>query len=226
MSDSHSIASGWNVPVCIGRGCRQTSCSSRRCREICYAETGAIRELTMQQPSSVAALIAGLMLAASGCAGSATRPAPPPADAVARPAVTALTIDNILQWPLEGEKGFKRLRQQLVGALAVTQDSSTHWRKQGKTALSDGYALSFVTIKKFSDQIDMGIEVDPCLTPKKAQEWVETEKSLSSDDIHGRSIGTSYWSKKNGFIVQFRSDPVTLQCIDSISIINLGENHE
>ena len=148
MSDSHSIASGWNVPVCIGRGCRQTSRSSRRCREICYAQTGAIRDLAVQQPSSVTVLIAGLMLAASGCAGSATRPASPPADAAARPAVTALTIENILQSPLEGEKGFKRLREQLVGTLAVTQDSSTHWRRQDKAVLSDGYVLSFVTIKK------------------------------------------------------------------------------
>ena len=62
----------------------------------------------MQQPSSVTVLIAGLVLAATGCASSATRPAPPPADAAARPAVTALTIQDILQWPLEGEAGFLR----------------------------------------------------------------------------------------------------------------------
>lgn len=177
----------------------------------------------MRPPYAAAVLIAVL---AGGCAGIAGRPASPPADSAAPPQAATLTIQNILQWPLEGVEGFKRLRLRFVGDLVVTQDSSTHWRRQEKTVLSDGYTLSFVTIRKFSDQIDLGIEANPCLTPEKAQELVETEKSPSSDDIHGRSVGTSYWSRKNGFIVQLISDPVTLQCIDSISIINVGESHE
>lgn len=39
---------------------------------------------------------------AGGCAGTAARPALPPADSTTQPQATTLTIENILQWPLEG----------------------------------------------------------------------------------------------------------------------------
>ena len=122
----------------------------------------------MRPPYATVVLIAVL---AGGCAGTAARPASPPADSAPQPAATTLTIENILQWPLEGEEGFKRLRLRLVGDLAVTQDSSTHWRRQESAFLSDGYALSFVTIRKFSGQIDIGIETDRASRPSMHKNW-------------------------------------------------------
>ena len=189
-----------------------------RCRDICYAETGAIRELSVQQPSRVAVLIAGLMLAASGCAGSATRPAPPSTDAVAQPAVIALTIQNILQGPLEGQEGFMRavahLRDAtLYGLVAPLQSVSL-----APFRTVDGYRVETVWFKDWTQSVSIGLDDSPCLEARVAVAAIGANPEDVHQGSHGEDVGAKYTAVRNGVTVRLSTANTTSACVQNIYI--------
>ncbi len=188
-----------------------------RCREICYAETGAIRELTAQQPSSVAALIAGLTLAASGCAGSATRPAPPPADAAARPAVTALTIQDILQWPLEGQEGFMRAVAHLRDATLYRLVAPLQSVSLAPFRTVDGYRVETVWFKDWTQSVSIGLDHSPCLEARVAVAAIGANPEDVHQGSHGEDVGAKYTAVRNGVTVRLSTANTTSACVEAIS---------
>ena len=189
-----------------------------RCREICYAETGAIRELDVQQPSSVTVLIAGLVLAATGCASSATRPASPPADAAARPAVTALTIQDILQWPLEGEAGFLRAVAHLRDATLYRFVAPLQSVSLAPFRTVDGYRVETVWFRDWTQSVSIGLDDSPCLEARVAVAAIGANREGVHQGSHGEDVGAKYTAARNGVTVRLSTANTNAICIQSIYI--------
>lgn len=172
----------------------------------------------MLRPSIIAVLIAGLVLAATGCAGNAARPTPPAERAVPQTATT-LTIANILQWPLEGPAGYARLVDMLNGMPGMVNVSPAYRMTHQSIRLADGYTAVFISVRKMSERIDMGLHSVPCLAPEPLQSSMGATASKSSEDMHGNDVGMSYWVSKNGTVLEITTTPYTWKCVASIHIV-------
>ena len=172
----------------------------------------------MQQSSILAALIAGLMLAACGCADTAARPASPPAGAAVQPAATTLTIENILQWPLEGDEGFAKLHDNLSGLAGMTDISSVYRISEHYFMTSDGYLVENINIRKKMPHISIGLALQPCYRVENAKTLPNLARSTSGEDMHGNFVGYTYYATGNGISIHLTTAPSAPDCIVSINI--------
>ncbi len=135
-----------------------------------------------------------------------------------QPTVPALTIENILQWPLEGEAGYARVVDALNRLPGMADVPPAYRITRETVTLGDGYMVDFASIQKKSQQIDIGLDTGICVDPASLQAFINARQSSSTEDIHGRDVGRVYWSINNGIVVKFRSMPDTWKCVNSISI--------
>ena len=170
----------------------------------------------MQHPSIAALMIAGLVSAGIGCA-STDAGSRSSNDSVAQPGRTTLTIENILQWPLEGPAGVDRIidvlrrdgRMLLQGRSLNSIDTYR---------FGDGYEAEFIHIDIPSRQIRIGVADSKCLEPALAGKLAGTEVSPVREDAHGIDRGRNYIRRKDGVLSYLSSTPVTDACIESIYV--------
>lgn len=171
----------------------------------------------MQQPSTATALIASLMLAATGCAGNVTRPLSPPTDATVQPAATALTIENILQWPLEGEKGFMRTVARLRDATSYRVVAHLQSVSLEPFQTADGYRVESVWFKDWTRSVSIGLDESPCIEARVAVAAIGADLEDVHRGSHGEDVGEKYASVRNGVTVRLSTANSSSACVETIS---------
>ena len=170
----------------------------------------------MQHPSLAALMITGLVSTSIGCA-STDAGSRSSNDSVAQPGRTTLTIENILQWPLEGPAGVDRI----IDVLRRDGRMSLQGRSLNSIdtyRFGDGYEAEFIHIDIPSSQINIGIGNEKCLDPGYAAELSGSDPSPVREDSHGVDHGRNYIRRKADVLVHLSSTPITDVCIESIYI--------
>lgn len=174
--------------------------------------------------SALATLI--WVTALQGCATTtATAPATTPSQVAplsSEPAAAsekALTVENLLRWPLEGPAGVVKtgveLRRAFPGFKPLPPADLT---KDGPMQLADGYILSFVLIGVPTESLSIGLESEPCLSPARAAEISAAVLSPVFQDAHGVDRGRHYDAKGNKVRIRFTTTPYTYRCVTSIQV--------
>jgi hypothetical protein len=131
----------------------------------------------------------------------------------------ALTVENLLRWPLEGPAGVAKtgaeLRRTFPGFRPLPPADLT---KDGPMQLADGYILSFVLIGVPTESLSIGLESEPCLSPKRAAEISGAVLSPVFQDAHGVDRGRHYDARGNGVRIRFTTTPETYRCVTSIQV--------
>lgn len=183
----------------------------------------------MHKKSSCPAHALAALIWVTGLQGCATTTAPAPATTPfpvaplssehATASKEAMTVDNLLRWPLEGPAGVAKtgaeLRRTFPGFRPLPPSDL---RRDGPMQLADGYILSFVWIGVPSETLNIGLESDPCLSPTRATEISKATLSPVFKDAHGVDRGRNYDAKGNGVRVSFTTTPETYRCVTSINV--------
>ena len=150
----------------------------------------------------------------------ATAPAPDPAATTPPPPPSAaeVTVENLLRWPLEGPAGVDKVRAGLQQVLQMRTLPVKYLTGDGPVQLADGFILTFASIQGFSDDISIGLEQEPCVSPTYAQQLIGAVQNPSIRDMHGVDRGKTYSTRRNGVWVTIRTTPVTYRCVTGISI--------
>lgn len=131
----------------------------------------------------------------------------------------ALTVENLLRWPLEGPAGVVRtgaeLRRTFPGFKPLPP---ADFQRDGPMQLADGYILSFAWIRVSTESLSIGMESEPCLSPARAAEISGALLSPVFQDAHGVDRGTQYDARRNGIRLNFTTTPETYRCVDSIHV--------
>ena len=183
----------------------------------------------MHKKSSCPARASAALIWVAGLQGCATTtaPAPPatpspaasPSSEHAAASKEAMTVDDLLRWPLEGPGGVAKtgaeLRRTFPGFKPLPL---ADLRRDGPMQLGDGYILSFVWIGVPSKTLNIGLESEPCLSPARAAEISKATLSPVFQDAHGVDRGRNYDAKGNGVRVSFTTTPETYRCVTSINV--------
>jgi hypothetical protein len=141
--------------------------------------------------------------------------APTPA---APPSADEVTVGNLLRWPLEGPTGVDKVKAGLQQLLQMRTLPVKYLTGNGPVQLADGFILTFASIQGFSDDISIGLEQEPCVSPTYAQQLIGAVQNPSIRDMHGVDRGKTYSTRRNGVWVTIRTTPVTYRCVTGISI--------
>jgi len=172
-------------------------------------------------------------IALSACAHApeaeapATAPAPDPAAPThkAPPSAAEVTVENLLRWPLEGPAGIGKAKAGLHRVLQMRPLSAERFTGNGPVRLADGYVLSYAHIKGLSDNITIGLEQTPCVSPAYARQLIGAVQSPTIRDMHGVDLGKTYSTRRKGVGVIFETTPYTYRCVSAILIYPIKESN-
>ena len=164
-----------------------------------------------------------------GPQGCASTRAPAPATSTSHAASSAsgsaavskdaVTVENLLRWPLEGPAGAVKAGVELRRTFPdFEQLDTTEFNKDGPMRLEDGYVLSFAWIRGPEDSLSIGLESEPCFSPARAAEISGAVLSPVFQDAHGVDRGRHYDAKGNGARIRFTTTPETYRCVTSIQV--------
>lgn len=169
------------------------------------------------------------LMCSLGLQGCASTSAPAPAITLSRAASPAsesaavpkgaVTVENLLRWPLEGPAGVVRTGAELRRAFPGFEPlPPADLHGDGPMQLADGYILSFVLIGVPTESLSIGLESEPCLSPKRAAEISGAVLSPVFQDAHGVDRGKQYDARRNGIRLNFTTTPGTYRCVDTIHV--------
>ena len=163
--------------------------------------------------------IALVLLASSSLLScSTTNAVTPETQAPTTTAADAVSVENLLRWPLEGEAGADRLNTAIDKLFVMKPLRASQFSGAGPVSLADGYVLKFAFVRKLSGNIDIGLESEPCLTPAKAIAITGAIQEHGTLDAHGSDIGKSFKATRNGMTVRMDTTPVTYQCVTTLHV--------
>ncbi len=154
----------------------------------------------------------------AGCAstGGADRSigdAPPPTTN------QALTVENALRWPLDGQGGADRLIAAVRQTMPVRELANPgQYASRGPAQLADGYTLTFADFTPAHSIISIGVAREPCYPTERAAALLGATASPVTRDQHGVDIGQSFTTVRNGMSVNFTTTPAPYRCIDGIHV--------
>lgn len=158
------------------------------------------------------AVVAGALLSCSTTRTSAPEQRPGATDSP-----DAVTVENLLRWPLESEAGKGKVEAALHRVFAMRPLQARQFSGDGPVKLSDGNVLSFAWIGEATGQVDIGVAAEPCVSPERAAEWIGAQ-AAAMEDAHGQDRGRAYRTQRGGNWIEFTTTPVTYRCVDSINI--------
>lgn len=170
-------------------------------------------------PQFSAACVASLMLAGCATAGEAE-------PARAR---DGLTIEQILKWPFEDQRGIKGLDTALAPLFRLESLQSQQFVGKGPITLADGYTLRRVLVSRPGYSINVALEHRPCLAPAPAAQMIGAILDPVARSEHGTDVGQTYRVTRGNVFVRITTTPETYECVESISIYDrskgLGNEH-
>ncbi|WP_157510262.1 hypothetical protein [Lysobacter sp. Root559] len=183
----------------------------------------------MHKKSSCPARTLAALIWVAGLQGCATTTAPAPATTPfpvaplssehATASKEAMTVDNLLRWPLEGPAGVAKAGTELHRKFPDFKPlPPADLQRDGPMRLADGYILSFVWIRVPTESLSIGLESEPCFPPKRAAEISGAALSPVFQDAHGIDRGRHYDAKGNGVRIRFTTTPETYRCVTSIQV--------
>lgn len=154
----------------------------------------------------------------TGCASASS----PGSSAVVSPIPTnhqALTVDDALTWPLEGEAGADRLIAALRQVIPVRElQNPGQFSGRGPVDLADGHNLTFASFTPVHHIITVGVSPTPCYPTDRAVALTGATASPVMRDEHGVDIGQSFTVVRSGIGVNFTTTPSPYSCIDAINV--------
>ena len=164
-----------------------------------------------------------------GPQGCASTRAPAPATSTSHAASSAsgsaavskdaVTVENLLRWPLEGPAGVVKAGVELRRTFPDFKPlPPADLRRDGPMHLADGYILSFVWIRVPTESLSIGLESEPCFSPTRAAEISGAVLSPVFQDAHGVDRGRHYDANGNGVRIRFTTTPETYRCVTSIQV--------
>ena len=169
----------------------------------------------MRPPFATAVLAVVLV---GGCAGTAARPASPPADSAPQPVATTLTIENILQWPLEGVEGFLRAVTHLHDATSYEVVAPLQSVSLEPFRTADGYRVETVWFKDRTQSVSIGLDDSPCVDVRSAAASIDANQEAIHQGSHGEDVGKKYASVRNGVVVRISTANTSSACVQNIYI--------
>lgn len=129
----------------------------------------------------------------------------------------AVTIDHLLQWSLNGDRGKEKVKAALRKVLKMKPLHAQQFSGDGPTALSDGSILTFAWYGDLSGQIDIGVASSPCVSPERAGKLIGAAGEITAD-ADGEDRGKTYRTQHAGNWIEITTTPSTYRCVDSINI--------
>lgn len=134
-------------------------------------------------------------------------------------AADAVSVENLLRWPLEGAAGADKVVAGLRQAIKVRElQIPGQFSGQGPAKLADGYSLTFASFTPEFQDISVGIATEPCFPTERAVAATGATASPITRDVHGADVGQSFDIVRNGLRVSFTTTPMTYKCIDTIYV--------
>ena len=130
----------------------------------------------------------------------------------------AVTIEDLLRWPLEGHAGADTASSKLRSRFALKPLAAGEFSGQGPFLLDDGYVLSFASVSPTTRDIDLGLTESPCYSPAAAAATTGAVPSKVTQDAHGEDRGMTYDVQRNGMRVRFTTTPLSYRCVVSIHV--------
>lgn len=134
------------------------------------------------------------------------------------PSQSAVTVENLLRWSVQGAAGVAKVRSGLVQTLKMEPSGPKGLYGKGPVRLADGYTLNFSSIRGLTGAVHIGVEELPCYPPGRAAKLLPGVTESIVLDAHMVDRGKSYSTERNGFRVYFMATPDTYQCVTSIHI--------
>ena len=128
-----------------------------------------------------------------------------------------VTVENLLRWSLEGEAGKRKVEAALHRVFEMKPLPARQFSGNGPVRLADGNVLSFAWIGESTGQIDIGVAIEPCVSPEAAAGWIGAQGE-AIEDAHGGDRGKTYSAQRGGSRIEFTTVPLTYRCIDSINV--------
>nr|WP_157490342.1 hypothetical protein [Lysobacter enzymogenes] len=123
-----------------------------------------------------------------------------------------------MRWSVEGPTGIDKVRSGLKRSFKMTPVGAQGLGSAGPAKLTDGYILSFATLRGLSGAIDIGVEEAPCFSPERAAALVGGATGSVEFDAHMIDHGKTYTIEKNGFYVSFATTDETYRCVKAIHL--------
>jgi hypothetical protein len=131
----------------------------------------------------------------------------------------AITVENLLRWPLEGPAGADKVVAGIRQVIKVRElQIPGQFSGQGPAQLADGYSLSFASFTPEFQDISVGIATDPCFPTERAVAATGATASPITRDVHGADVGQSFDIVRNGLRVSFTTTSMTYKCVDAIYV--------
>lgn len=134
------------------------------------------------------------------------------------PSQSAVTVENLLRWSVQGAVGVAKVRSGLVQTLKMGPSGPKGLYGKGPVRLADGYTLNFSSIRGLTGAIHIGVEELPCYPPDRAAKLLPGVTETIEFDAHMIDRGKNYATERNGFRVYFNTTAYTYECVTSIHI--------
>ncbi|WP_139178511.1 hypothetical protein [Lysobacter sp. yr284] len=164
--------------------------------------------------ASAALAVAACIAASCSTAG----PSGPRRDGREAAPASAVTVENLLRWSVQGPTGIAKIRSGLAQTFELEPSGTKGLYGKGPVRLVDGFALNFSSIRGLTGAIHIGVEERPCYPPSRAASLLPGAIESIELDAHMIDHGKNYATERNGFRVYFNTTPDTYQCLTSIHI--------
>lgn len=174
-----------------------------------------LREQPSRNRLAVSCLLA---LSLAACSTAQLVAAEPRDIAVSKDAVT---VENLLRWPLEGPKGVERVVSGIEATFKpADRTTSMLGFTQQEFRLGDGYLLSYRSVFKGPGaSVTLGSE--PCFSPSRAAEIIGAQPGPIIYDPDGADRGRIFRVIRNDVRIHVYTTPLTYRCVASIAIYAL-----
>lgn len=173
-------------------------------------------------PTALWALLLASVSGLSACATQEPQSASPPAPTTqAAPSDQAVTVENLLRWPLEGPSGVDKV----VSGIETTFDPSDRTANTLKSSdkefrLEDGYLLIRRSVFE-GPGASVTLAAEPCFSPIRAAKIVGAQPGPVIYDPDGADRGRIYRVIQDSVRIHFYTTPLTYRCVVSIAIYAL-----
>ncbi|QQP96744.1 hypothetical protein [Lysobacter enzymogenes] len=133
-------------------------------------------------------------------------------------AESALTIEILLRWSLEGQEGGKKILTALHRSFDMKRLDEAQYAGDGPVRLADGHILSFAYTLERSPSIQIGVDETSCVDPQWAATTTHAALDPAFQDAHGVDRGRIYYTVRNGFLLSLDTTPETYRCVTAIRI--------